>query len=119
MRIDEIVVIFSGILGIVFVYWFFLGKKGREVVVGKEIDIVVDGGYSPERIVVPVGETTRINFLRRDQSSCLEEVVLPDFRIKRHLPLNVKVSVEITPQKAGEYGYSCGMNMYHGKIIVS
>ena len=26
--------------------------------------------------------------------------------------------IEITPEKAGEYGYSCGMNMMHGHMIV-
>ena len=26
--------------------------------------------------------------------------------------------VEITPEQAGEYGFSCGMNMMHGKMIV-
>jgi len=78
----------------------------------------VDGGYQPEVISVPKGKTTRINFTRTDPTECLSEVVLSDFKIKKELPLNQKVTVEITPQKSGEYGYSCGMGMYHGKIIV-
>ena len=32
--------------------------------------------------------------------------------------MNKKVTVEITPQKAGEYRFECGMNMFHGRIIV-
>lgn len=83
-----------------------------------EIDIVVEGGYSPEIIAVPKGKTTKLNFLRKDPSSCLEEVVLGDFKVRKRLPLNQKITVEITPQQAGEFTYSCGMNMYHGKIIV-
>ncbi len=107
-----------GTLGIGFTYWFFLMKKASEVVVSDEVDITVLGGYSPEVISVPKGKTTKLNFIRKDPSNCLEEVVLGDFKIRRHLPLNHKVTIEITPQKIGEYIYACGMNMFHGKIIV-
>ena len=26
--------------------------------------------------------------------------------------------VEITPEQVGEFGFACGMNMMHGKMIV-
>lgn len=107
-----------GTAGIVFTYWFFLMKKEKEVAVKNEVDITVSGGYSPAVIAVPLGKSTKINFIRTDPTDCLSEVVLPDFKIRKELPLNKKVFVEIIPQKAGEYPYACGMNMYHGKIIV-
>lgn len=124
---DKLLVAIFGIAGIIFTYWFFLMKKEKEVVVKNkrslrsgdlEVDITVSGGYSPEVVSVPVNKTTKINFIRTDPTDCLSEVVLSDFRIKKQLPLNQKVTVEITPEKKGEYGYACGMNMYHGKIIV-
>lgn len=115
---DKILVTIFGVLGMAFTYWFFLMKKEREVTVSGSVDIMVEGGYSPEVISIPKGKTTKINFMRRDPSSCLEEVVLGDFKIRKHLPLNQKVTVELTPQQSGEFGYACGMNMYHGKIIV-
>lgn len=118
MESDKLVVTILGLMGIAFTYWFFLAKKEKEVSVKDEVDIVVEGGYSPEVISIPVGKTTKINFIRRDPTDCLEEVVLADFRVRKHLPLNQKVTVEITPQKEGEYGYACGMNMFHGKIVV-
>ena len=111
------VIIFS-LFGIVFTYWFFLMKKEKVVKAKDSIDIVVEGGYSPSVISIPRGKTTRLNFLRKDPTDCLEEVVLSDFRIKKYLPLNQKITVEITPQRSGEFGFSCGMNMFHGKIIV-
>lgn len=120
MTVDKIIVILLGVGGIVFTYWFFLMKKDDEAVVVKtnSVDIIVDGGYSPEIISVPKGKITKINFIRKDPSSCLEEVVLGDFKIRKFLPLNKKVTIEVTPQKKGEYGFACGMNMFHGKIIV-
>ena len=118
MSIDKLLVIIFGIASIVFTYWFFLMKEEKEVEVVDEVDIKVEGGYSPEVISIPKGKTTKINFLRTDPTDCLSDVILADFKIKKELPLNQKVSIEITPQRSGEYKFSCGMNMYHGKIVV-
>lgn len=118
MTQDKIAVIIAGILGISFTYWFFLMRNEKKVKVSDSVDIVVDGGYSPEIISVPLGKVTKLNFIRKDPSSCLEEVVLGDFKIRKELPLNQKVTIEITPQASGEFKFTCGMNMYHGKIIV-
>ena len=118
MTIDQITITALGIAGVAFVYWFFLMKKTEAVAVADSVDITVNGGYSPEVIAIPKGKPTNITFLRTDPNSCLEEVVLGDFKIRKHLPLNQKVLVTITPQQIGEFGYDCGMNMHHGKIIV-
>lgn len=122
---DKILVTIAGVIGILFTYWFFLMKKEKEVSVenlpaGKagEVDITVSGGYSPEVISIPKGKLTKINFIRTDSTDCLEEVVLGDFKIRKLLPLNQKVTIEITPKESGEFKFSCGMNMFHGKIVV-
>lgn len=118
MTFDKLLVAIFSLAGIVFTYWFFLMKKEEAVSVKDSVDIIVEGGYKPEVIEIEKGKEVTINFLRKDKSSCLEEVVLGDFKIRKYLPLNKKVSVLITPQKSGEFVFSCGMNMYHGKIIV-
>lgn len=116
---DKIIITILGSLGIVFTYWFFLMKRDKVVKVTDGIEIIVEGGYTPESISIPKGKTSKITFFRKDSSSCLEEVVLSDFRIRKQLPLNQRVVIEVTPQQAGEFKYSCGMGMYHGKIIVN
>ena len=128
MTSDQIIVTLAGVAGIIFTYWFFLMKKDKEISVSGSVDIIVEGGYTPNVISIPKGKTTKLNFIRKDSSSCLEEVVLEGFsaeggsasggKIRKHLPLNQKVTVELTPQQSGEFRYACGMNMYHGKIIV-
>ncbi len=115
---DKLIVTIAGIAGIIFTYWFFLSKKEEIVEARNSIDITVEGGYSPSVISVPKGKTTKLNFLRKDPSSCLEEIVLSDFKIRKFLPLNQKTTLSITPQITGEFPFSCGMNMYHGKLIV-
>jgi len=116
---DKIIVTIVGLLGIAGAFWFFLMKKNKNIVVSDSVDIIVDGGYTPENISILKGKKTKLNFIRKDANSCLEEVVLGDFGIRRYLPLNEKVVIEITPRQAGEYKYSCGMGMFHGKITVT
>lgn len=119
MTIDKILVTIFSLAGIAFTYWFFLMRKEQEVTATSDsVDITVEGGYTPEVISVPKGKTTKLNFTRKDPSSCLEEVVLADFKIRKYLPLNQTVTIPVTPQREGEYQFSCGMNMFHGKVIV-
>src|SRR3989338_9686983 len=118
MSPDKILVAIFSLAGMAFTYWFFLMKKEEVVSVTDSVDITVEGGYQPEVISIAKGKTTKINFLRTDTTDCLSEVVLGDFKIRKELPLNQKVTIEITPQKIGEFKFTCGMNMYHGKIIV-
>lgn len=119
MSLDKIVVGLLTLAGMAFTYWFFLMKKEEVVAVSDSVDITVEGGYTPNTISIPLGKATKINFFRKDPSSCLEEVVLGDFKIRKYLPINQKVTVEVTPKEKGEFGFACGMNMFHGKIIVT
>lgn len=119
MSIDKIMVSIVGIVGIISTYWFFFMKKSQTVEsTGDTIEIKVEGGYKPDRISIPVGKTTKLVFDRRDPSPCLEEVILSDFKVRKFLVLNEKTTVEITPDKTGEFDFSCGMGMYHGKLII-
>lgn len=116
---DKLIVTSLGISLIVFIYWFFFGKKEKVISsTSGHIDIIVDGGYKPNTISIPLGKTTTISFSRKDPSSCLEEVVLSGFNIRKFLPLNQKTDITLTPEKTGVFPFSCGMNMFHGKVIV-
>ena len=57
-------------------------------------------------------------FDRKDPSTCLDQVVLPEFGAHLDLPLHEKTVVTVQPNESGEFGFACGMNMFHGKIIV-
>ncbi|KKQ98260.1 MAG: Cupredoxin family domain protein [Candidatus Woesebacteria bacterium GW2011_GWB1_39_12] len=115
---DKILVTTVGMGLIGFIWWFFFGKKEKAIVAGDVLEILVDGGYKPALIRLKKGKKTTLKITRRDPNSCLEEIILPDFKIKKFLSLNKEVEISIIPQKTGEFGFHCGMNMYHGKIIV-
>jgi Cu+-exporting ATPase len=73
---------------------------------------------SPPKVKVKRGVPVRLIFDRRETSSCSEEVVIPDFGIRKFLPAFQKTPVELTPEKAGAFDITCGMSMLHGKLIV-
>ncbi|MBW4641930.1 MAG: cupredoxin domain-containing protein [Goleter apudmare HA4340-LM2] len=111
-----------GLIGLQ-LWWFLLSKPKSQKAVAtggniQEITVTVDGGYDPSLIVVQAGKPVRLKFERKDPSSCLEQVVIPDFHIAADLPLNQVTPVEFTPQQPGEYTFTCGMNMFRGAIAV-
>lgn len=118
MVTDKIIVTVTGIIGIIITYWFFFGKREDKKIAKDTLDVIVKGGYSPSHILLKQNKTTTLNFIRRDPNPCLEEVVIPDFKIRKYLPLNEKVGIKLTPDKKGEHTFSCGMNMYFGRIGV-
>ena len=95
-------------------FWFF--KKPQEDAKRAQ----QKNGYQEIRVEVMGGKSqpARIIFDRKDPSPCLDQIVFPDFGVHADLPMGDQYVVEITPEEAGEYGFSCGMNMMHGKMIV-
>src|SRR5207249_8037337 len=75
-------------------------------------------GFEPASITLKPNVPARVTFLRQTDQTCATSVVIPEYKIKRDLPLNQPVVVEFTPNKTGEFGFACGMNMLKGKVIV-
>jgi plastocyanin domain-containing protein len=123
MDTTEIIVLIGGAALIGLVLWYFFGERElfsaqvNEAGV-QEIDITVKGGYSPDVIAVKRGVPVRLNFYRDETSSCSEQVVIGDFGIARDLPAFKTTQVEFTPDRPGEFPFTCGMNMLHGKLVV-
>lgn len=85
----------------------------------REIEVVVEGGaYKPSRIEVHEGERIRLRFTRKEFGPCTKEVIFPQLGIRRELPTNTPVVIDLPPLKAGEYEFKCGMNMVRGTIVV-
>jgi len=114
----------AGGLGVISLelWWFLFSKpKSRKATAQggiQEVTVNVDGGYEPSQIVVQAGQPVRLNFDRKDPSSCLEEVRFPDFHIAQELPLNQITAIKFTPESPGRYEFTCGMNMFRGVIDV-
>lgn len=120
----KIIVLLIGILLIAFISYWFFGKHHTPTATAtikadkQVVNVLVKGGYSPEQIELKQGVPATLNFKRTDTSTCLERVVFPDFGINQALPQNQTVTITIDTSKAGTYEWACGMNMFHGKVIV-
>ncbi len=109
---------------IILVNWYFLfsRKKAFQAELKEkgiqEIKVVVKGGYNPDVIVVKKGIPVRLNFYRDETADCSDTIVFGDFKIRKALPAFKTTPVEFTPEKEGEYVFTCGLGMMRGKLVV-
>lgn len=124
MEIIDWGVLIAGLSAVIWVNWYFFFAQRTVASAGtgnsgvQEITVTVKGGYNPATVQLQRGTPVRMVFDRQETSSCSEEIVLPDFGIKRFLPAFQKTTVEFTPNTAGTFDFMCGMSMLHGKLIV-
>jgi plastocyanin domain-containing protein len=123
MDTAEVIVVVAAIAAIGFVLWYFFGEREATAATVdergvQEVKITVKGGYSPDVIVVKAGKPVRLDFYRDETASCSEQVVFGDFGVARDLPAFKTTTIELTPTEAGEFTFTCGMNMMRGKLVV-
>ena len=120
----QILVTIFGILLIILVNWYFFFSKRKTTQATvepggvQEVKVIVKGGYTPDVIVVKRGIPVRINFYRDETAECSDTIVFGDFNIRKPLPAFKTTPLEFTPEKSGEYTFTCGMGMMRGKLIV-
>lgn len=87
---------------------------------GRRVDVTAGPeGYSPATIEAKKGESLVLRFTRTTKSDCLAQVVFPEQKITKDLPLNTPVEIGIKADKAGKIPFQCGMAMIHGSINVT
>jgi plastocyanin domain-containing protein len=79
---------------------------------------VTENGFEPDQIAARVGQPVTLVVTRKTDMTCAKEIVFAEQGIEKELPLNQAVEVTVTPTKAGELSFACGMNMVTGKLIV-
>ena len=116
-------VVLTGVGAIAALNWWFFGAESaaatataREGV--QEMTVEVRGGYTPATIRARVGQKLRLTFDRQETNPCSEEIVFPDFGVRRYLPAFKQTLIEIEPKAPGSYEFTCGMSMLRGRLIV-
>ena len=101
------------------IWYFFAPRKATQAKDEggiQTVHITVKGGYSPQLIQVQAGRPVKLVFDRQESGECSSHVVFNDFNIDKTLPAFQTSTVQLTPPKAGDYPFACGMNMLHGML---
>ncbi|CAH2713028.1 hypothetical protein BACCIP111895_00161 [Neobacillus rhizosphaerae] len=79
---------------------------------------VTNKGYTPNVLRVKKGVPVELEIENPGNNSCFSTFMMPDFNLNN---INLKTGttkLTFTPDKTGEYTFSCGMKMYKGTVIV-
>ena len=85
----------------------------------RTVRVRVRGGYEPAEVHGRAGEPLRVVFCREETASCSEHVVFPAFGKSAMLPPFEQVTVELLPERAGEYEFTCRSGVLRGLLVVS
>jgi plastocyanin domain-containing protein len=123
MLVNGLVILAAAALIGLIIWWFFgnFQKSSQQADLAngrQEGQVVVKGGYEPEVLYLKQGVPAEVTFKMEDKTACLSHVVFSSLGVDKDLSKEKLAKVQIPTDKAGEIDYACGMDMFHGKIVV-
>jgi len=79
---------------------------------------VTDAGFEPAEVTIAKDRPIILTVTRKTDQTCAREIVFKDLDLKRDLPLNQEVRIELPARPAGTLNYACGMDMIKGSLVV-
>jgi len=115
-------IFFILVIIVLFALWLGFQRRQEAAVVSssgeQEATVVVKGAYQPNAITVQAGKPVALTFDRQEDVECSRYVTIDGMHIRQDLPANQKTTIRFTPEKPGEYSFTCDMGMYQGRLIV-
>ncbi|MFI7061732.1 heavy metal translocating P-type ATPase [Kribbella sp. NPDC050124] len=122
MSVTDVLVLVASAGLIAALAWFFFGPRrtssARMDAGVQRVEVTVRGGYRPDVIRLRQGVPVEMVFDRQESGECTSRVVFPELQVGAALPAYERTAVRLTPRAAGTFGFACGMNMIHGRLIV-
>ncbi len=85
----------------------------------KTVDITVTAeGFTPSQIQAAKGQPLTLRFKRTSDQTCARDVQFPELGIKKELPLNQEVTVQVPTGEARKLTFQCGMGMYRSSVVI-
>ena len=79
-----------------------------------------DHGFTPSSVTFKKGAPAALVFTRTTDDTCATEVVFPELNnLKKDLPKNQPVTIQIPTDKEQKLTFQCGMGMYKSSIVVN
>jgi plastocyanin domain-containing protein len=75
-------------------------------------------GFSPSEVKLAKGKPAQLYFVRTSDQTCAKEVVFPELKIEKELPLNTPVRIDVPTTEARTLTFQCGMAMYKSSLVI-
>lgn len=107
--------IILALFGLVFNPGAFAGNSEKPQVLSISI---TEKGFEPTSFDVPPGTIVTLKVTRKTDATCATQIKIPAKKVKKDLPLNQAVSIDLGKLEKGEIRFACGMDMLSGRILV-
>ncbi len=94
--------------------WYFLRRRsfaapGGQLKAGtQEFRITLEGGFSPDLVIVEAGRRVRLEILRGEVDLESEHLAFDNLKVAKTLTEFTYVPVEFIPSDPGDYRFYCG-----------
>lgn len=78
---------------------------------------VTEKGFEPSEIKTKAGDQVILKITRTTDTTCATMIQFKEKKIKKDLPLNKEVIIELGKLPKGDIRFACGMDMTSGHII--
>ena len=83
------------------------------------VRVIADGkGFTPSSVTLAKDKPGKLSFLRTTDDTCATAVVFPEIGVKKELPVNVAVDVDVPTAQARTLTFQCGMAMYKSAVVI-
>lgn len=110
------------VVGVALFFWRADRRERREAQDGpspQEVDVTVNGGLHPSRIVLRAGRPIRLRFTRtNDGESWWDDVEFPYVRVRRELQEGETVILDVGVLEKGEYAFFSALGTMRGALVV-
>lgn len=110
------------VVGVALFFWRADRRERRETAAGplpQEVDVTVNGGLHPSRIVVREGRPIRLRFTRtNDGESWWDDVEFPYVRVRRELQEGETVILDVGALEKGEYAFFSALGTMRGALVI-